>query len=67
MTEKRSRGRPATYDYQRRYELAELIQEHGARGAQALLDHPIALETLLKIAREFRIELKPGRRPRRAA
>ena len=67
MTEKRSRGRPVTYDYQRRRELAELICEYGARGTQDLVDHPIALETLLKIAREFRVDLKPGRRPRRAA
>lgn len=67
MTERRSRGRPRTYDYEQRRELAELIRDHGARGAQARVDHPMALETLLKIAREFRIELKPGRRPRRAA
>ena len=67
MAARRPRGRPPTYDYQKRRELAELVREHRARGAQPRVDHPIALETLLRIAREFRIELKPGRRPRRAA
>lgn len=63
----RRRGRPVTYDHNRRAELAELIRRHGARGTQAVVPAPISIQTLLNIAREFDIPLKKGRRPSRAA
>jgi hypothetical protein len=47
--------------------MAELIREHGARGARDVLFKQTCLNTLLAIAREFGIELKKGRRPRNAA
>ena len=50
-----------------REQLAELIRQHGARGAIAHAPEPVCLETVLKIAREFQIPLKKGRRLRRAA
>ena len=50
-----------------REQLAELIREHGARGAIAHAPEPVCLATVLKIAREFQIPLKKGARPKRAA
>ncbi len=50
-----------------REQLAELIREHGARGAVAHAPKPVCLATVLKIAREFRIPLKKGARLKRAA
>lgn len=67
MPKKRKRGRPYTFKYPTREKFARLIREHGARGAHAVSDVPVSLSTLLKIACEFDIELKKGRRPRRAA
>ena len=66
MTENR-RGRPATFSSDERRRLAELIRVHGARPAMEMCAVPISLQTVLKIAREFNIELKKGRRPKRAA
>ena len=51
----------------KRQQLADLIRQHGARGAIAHAPEPVCLETVLKIAREFQIPLKKGRRLRRAA
>ena len=47
--------------------LAELIRQHGARGAIAHTPEPVCLHTLLRIAQEFGIPLKKGRRSKRAA
>lgn len=60
MTKKR--GRPFIFSDAERQKLAELIRQHGARGAQRISWTPISLSTLLEIAREFGIELKKGRR-----
>lgn len=67
MPKKRKRGRPDTFKCSTRKKFARLIREHGARGASAVSDVPVSLSTLLTIAREFDIELKKGRRPRRTA
>jgi len=64
MRRKRKPGRRLTFRRPVRRELAELIREHGARGAQELSSTPISLGTLLKIAKEFGITLQRGRRPR---
>ena len=61
------RGRPLTYKLAQRRRLAELIRQHGARGAREMSANTTCVATLLKIADEFGIELKKGRRPRRAA
>ena len=50
-----------------REQLADLIRQHGARGAIAHAPEPVCLHTLLKIAHEFQIPLKKGGRKRRAA
>lgn len=47
--------------------MAELIREHGARGAREVLFKQTCLNTLLAVAREFGIALKKGRRPRKNA
>ncbi len=62
-----NRGRRRTYKYPDRKRMANLIREHGARGTREVLSRQICLNTLLAIAKEFEIELKKGRRPRRAA
>ena len=61
------RGRPPTYTHDDRRQLAELIRLHGARRLREAYAVPICMGTLLKIAREFGVELKKGRRPKRAA
>ena len=61
------RGRPVTYDDSQRAHFAELIRQHGARGTKAVSSVPICIETLRRIAQEFGIPLRKGRRPRRAA
>ena len=66
MTQKR-RGRPPTFTYEDRSNLAELIRRHGAGPARKISPVPVCHQTLLRIAREFDIKLKPGRRPRKAA
>lgn len=55
------------FDGDGRAQLAELIRQHGARGAIAHAPESISLKTMLRIAREFEIPLRKGRRPRRAA
>lgn len=50
-----------------REQLADLIRQHGARGAIAHAPEPVCLTTILRIAREFQIPLKKGARPRRVA
>lgn len=60
-------GRRIIYQLQDRQRLAELIRQHGARGAREASGRGVCMATLLKIAREFGIELKRGRRPRMAA
>lgn len=67
MARKGTRGRRIVYQLQDRRRLAELIRQHGARGAREMLGRAVCVGTLLKIAGEFGIELKKGRRPRIAA
>jgi len=54
------RGRRPTFRSATRQQLAALIEEHGARELSPV---PITVGTLLKIAREFGIRLRKGRRP----
>jgi hypothetical protein len=67
MAKKRKRGRPAKFDRAARRRFAELIRQHGARRVRELSDTPISLGTLLRIAREFDVELHRGRRRKKAA
>jgi hypothetical protein len=67
MAKKRKGGRPATFSPAARRELAELIRQYGARRARELSPMVISLGTLLKIAKEFDIELRKGRRRKKAA
>ena len=61
------RGRPPTYLLPQRRRLASLIRKWGIAGAQRRTDLVISKATLLKIAREYEIELPKGRRPKAAA
>lgn len=67
MAKKKRQGRPLTFQYADRKNLAGLIRQHGARRAREVSEVKVSVGTLLKIAREFEIPLKKGRRPRRAA
>lgn len=67
MTSPDRRGRKLKFVGRERETLAELIREHGARGAIPHAPEPVCLSTMLKIAHEFQIPLKKGARPRRAA
>ena len=67
MTDSDNRGRPRIYTFPDRRRIAELIRLHGARGTRETMSRQISLNTVLKIAREFEIELKKGKRPKRAA
>ena len=67
MARMENRGRWRTYKFPDGKHFAELIRLHGARGAREALERQVCLQTLLKIADEFGIELKKGRRPRQAA
>ncbi len=67
MSSPERRGRKLKFVGRERETLAELIREHGARGAIPHAPEPVCLSTMLKIAHEFRIPLKKGARPRRAA
>lgn len=67
MGRNEKRGRPVIYKSQDRRRLAELIRRYGARGARELTGKAVCVATLLKVANEFGIELKKGRRPRTAA
>lgn len=57
------RGRPLTFQQEMRRGLAMLVERHGAHGARTLSPVPITVGSLLKIAREFGIRLRKGRRP----
>ena len=57
-----NRGRPRTYSDDERRTFAELVRQHGARGARDVVGQTVLLNTLLKIADEFGIELRKGRR-----
>ena len=61
--EKRRPGRPHTFSQQERAAFAKLIRKHGINGARRLSPVPISRPTLGKVAREFEIELKSGKRP----
>lgn len=63
---KQRRGRPVIYVFGDRQQLAELIRKHGASHTREASGRSVSMPTLLKIAREFAIELKPGRRPKAA-
>ena len=52
-----------TYSHAERVRFAELIRQFGARGAREVLSRQVCVGTLLKIAAEFGIGLKRGRRP----
>lgn len=62
MNERCRRGRPPTFSAADRQQFAELIRQHGIRGTLRLIETPISLPTLSTIAREFGIQLRPGRR-----
>ena len=64
---KDGRGRPPTYTAEDRIRFAELIRQHGIRGTQRVAGGPICIQTLIKIRREFGIQLPKGARRRRAA
>ncbi len=64
---KDGRGRQPTFKPEDRRILADLIREHGARGAQRVSPIPVCFATILKITKEFGISLKKGRRPGKAA
>lgn len=61
------RGRKPAFDSDTRTLLAELIRRHGARRAREFAPVSISVGTLLKIAHEYGVELKKGRRPKNAA
>lgn len=56
------RGRPPVFTREDRQYLAGLIRKYGVRGARQKANIPVCQQTLSKIAREFNIALKPGRR-----
>lgn len=62
MDRKVRRGRPVTYKLQDRRRFAELIRKHGASQTREALGRSVCMGTLFKIAREFDIESKVGRR-----
>jgi transposase len=67
MDEKPRRGRPPTFTEGDRQHLAESIRQHGIQGTLRNAHIRISAQTLSKIAREFGIALRPGRRSPRAA
>lgn len=67
MAKKKRRGRPLTFKGKLRFKLAKLVEKHGATGAKELSPVPISEHTLLKIAHEYAIPLKKGKRPKTAA
>ena len=67
MPTPRKWGRPPTFTPEQRKQFAKAIRKHGVRQTCAISSIPISLKTLGKIAREFKIELKPGRRPKQVA
>ena len=58
-----TRGRTPTFSRGERNYFARLIQRHGVRGAREASRIPVSPATLTKVAREFGIRLKAGRRP----
>lgn len=64
MAVNRKRGRPATFQPDDRTYLAELIRQHGIRGTKRMAGLAVSTATLLKIARDFGIVLRRGRRPK---
>ena len=61
------RGRPRKFQAEDRRQLADLIREHGIRGARRESKVSISQLTMIRIAREFGISLKKGKRPKKAA
>lgn len=61
MAEKR--GRSHKFDLQTRRYFAQLIEKHGVLGACHASEIPVSSGTMSRIAKEFGIRLKPGRRP----
>jgi transposase len=55
--------RPSTFPPSTRRYFARLIRKHGILGAVERSKIAVSAATLLRIAREFEIELRPGRRP----
>ena len=67
MSEKHDkRGRRLTFQPNDRMHFAKLMRQHGVRGAQRMSDVPVSINTLIRIAREFDIVFKKGKR-RKAA
>lgn len=62
-----ARKRSLEYKVERRKRLAELVRLHGVSPTREMLNRWICAGTLLKFAKEFGVELKQGRRPRKAA
>jgi hypothetical protein len=63
MDASNNKRRRTIYPHAERKRFADLIRQFGARGAREVLCRRVCLGTLLKIAAEFGIELKQGRRP----
>jgi hypothetical protein len=63
MAQRRGGGRAAAYRQDDRQRFAELIRQFGARGARERLARSVCMGTLLKIASEYGIVLRRGRRP----
>ena len=61
------RGRPRTFTQSDREYLANLIREHGIRGARRMSSISVCQQTLSQIGREFKIPLRPGKRLQQAA
>lgn len=57
------RGRSDKFDEQTRRYFARLIEIHGVLGACNASEIPVSPGTMSRIAKEFGIRLKPGRRP----
>lgn len=55
-------GRPFTFDEEMRQALATLVLRYGATKAKELSPVSVSVSTLLKIAREFDIRLRKGRK-----
>lgn len=67
MEKKDGRGAKPKFSPEERQYLAELIRQHGIRGAQRIARMPICQATLGRIAHEFGIQFAKGRRPKLAA
>jgi hypothetical protein len=67
MERQRGRGRPPKFTREDRAYLAGLIREHGIAGAVRESRILVCDKTLAKIANEYGIILRQGKRPRKAA